>query len=197
MKKLALAAAISASSTISAGAYAIGAGPGLGPPSAPFTSPDIELWTGGVDIEVDCALAPAKFTTALGLLGWLPSLVVLAGELCLDPTGTGTPWVGLDFALSGNFVLGTGTRFNAGSIDIWTDFGSGWMYAYSVLAAVTSIDCTNGTGIAGLQWNAAAAPAVNTLPGATGGTPTAANTVCAATLLGMPATIHLTGVNWW
>jgi hypothetical protein len=198
MKKLALVAAISAA-TLSAGAYAqIGSSPTTAP-AFPFTSPDIELWTGGVDIESDCALAPPKFTTGLVITGFLTppfNIVGLLGELCLDPTGTGTPWVGLDFTLGGNAVA-TGTIFNTGTIDIWTDFGSGWMYAYTVLAAVTAIDCTNATGIAGLQWNAAAAPAVNTLPGPTGGTPTAANTVCAATLFSMPATIHLTGVNWW
>jgi hypothetical protein len=203
MKKLALVTAISAA-TLSAGAYAqIGSSPAGGAPAAPFTAPDIELWTGGVDIEVDCATAPAKFTTGLELVGGRFSnptgidAVSLLGQLCLDPTGTGTPWVGLEFALSGSINAATGTTFNGGSINIWTDFGSGWAYAYTVAAAATPIDCTNAGGKAGLQWNANPLPAVNVLPGATGGTPAPANTVCAATLLGMPATIHLTGANWW
>jgi hypothetical protein len=198
MKKLALATAV-ATATITSGAYA-------GIVSSNITG--IELWSvpappgTPVNIEVGCG-APLKagFTTGLSLLGVKdPTVpvesVILKGEVCLDPTGAGLfPYVALSFDLAGGEVAG-GTVFNSGTIDIYTDLGSGWLYAYPVTvgsATTPTIDCTTANGKSGLQWTAT--PGANTLPGFA--TPPTTDAVCEANLLGTPATLLLSGTNSW
>jgi hypothetical protein len=188
MKKLALVTAIAAAATLSTGAHAV--------ISSSITG--IQLISAGNDMTLPCSSTyNPGFTTGLQLAGTTPSgvggAVTLLGQACLDP-GTGIH-VALSFALGGAEVA-TGTTFTTGSIVVFTDFGSGWMFAYNIDAAASSIDCTTASG-AGLQWTPT--PGTNTLGGAASpalpGTPT--NGTCSANLLGNPATIFLTGTNTW
>ncbi len=196
MKKLALATAIAAATVISTGAHAAVRST---PPSAPFLSGNIQMWaTGfGFDMEVDCASTThPDFTTSLRITGVDPTLITLKGEVCLDPNLNGTPYVGLVLSLAGAATTSApfGTIFNAGNIDIFTDFGSGWIYAYTVDVSLSPVDCTTAIGT-GLQWTGT--PGTNTLPGPAAPTPTPTNAVCSASLLSTPVTLHLTGANSW
>ena len=189
MKKLALATAIAAASTLSSGAHAL--------ISSNITG--VQLISGGSDITMPCAYAyNPGFTTGLLLTGTVPfptflriASINLTGQVCLDH-GIGIP-VALNFALSGT-ATANGTTFDHGSIAVFLDYGSGWIFAYNVDAAATTVDCTTTAGT-GLRWTAT--PGTNTLPGgatpAPPGTPT--NGVC--TLFGYSTTIFLSGSNSW
>jgi hypothetical protein len=182
MKKLALAVAIAAAANLSTSAYAL--------ISSNITA--IQIISAGYDMTKSCATTTNPgFTDGLVLTGVTPGTAVnLTGQACLDP-GAGID-IALNFALSGTGGTG-GTIFNAGSIIVFTDFGSGWTFAYNIDAAVTTIDCTTTAGT-GLLWTAT--PGTNTLPGAASpplpGTPT--NGVCYTTLFG---SIFLAGTNTW
>lgn len=190
MKKLALATAISAA-TISSGAHAV-----IGSFINPAT---INVVISGLDIAIDCANTwnPPPFVTGLELSGPFASQIDLLGQVCLNPYGFGTPYIALDFHLRGaESTSPSGTIFNLGGIDIYTDWGTGtgWVYYSSVDASTTAINClSNGTTVAGMQW--AALPSANFLPGKFGVTPANLPT-CQTTLLGYPTSLYLSGVNW-
>jgi hypothetical protein len=189
MKKLALVTAIAAAATISTGTHAQVL-------SSNITAIDLEVNNGSpLNLAVDCATGTwtPGFTTALSLKG--PGLgayqIRLSGTVCLD-TGFGSPYVALVFGLSGSAVASPnpGTVFNDGTVSIFTDFGTGWIYYGAVDASVatgTPIDCTTASG-AGLQW--ATPSGTNTLPGYSPG-----NAVCSTTLFGYPSELFLTGTN--
>ena len=183
MKKLALVTAVAAA-TICTGAHA-----------SPISSAiaGIELKSSGIPIAIDCASTwNTGFSTGLALSGTGTGAgqINFVGNVCLDPSFSGGPYVALDFGLRGGAVAPAppGTTFNGGRIDIYADYGSGWNYAYTVDAAVTAIDCLDNSATAvGLQWPAP--PATIPLPGPDNGT----NAVCETTLLGQPSALYLTG----
>jgi hypothetical protein len=158
MKKSAIATAIAAAS-LSTGAHAV--------ISTSVTG--FQLVTGGVDITLPCVNTyNPGFTSGLLLTGVTPGTAInLTGQVCLDP-GTGIH-VALNIALAGTGGIG-GTTFNTGSISVFTDYGSGWMFAYNVDASTSTIGCPS------LAW--------------IGSSPTLPAT-CMATLLGNSATLYL------
>jgi hypothetical protein len=148
MKKLALAAAIAAA-VLSTGAYA----------ARPVVSTitDVELVVSGVDMEVPCPSGSTAFT----IDGANTNQIQMLGNLCMDPSGVGSPpFIRLTFAtVTGEWVSGVGTTFGqpsppgtgGGSIQIDVQTTDGWVPYGTVAVATSNIDCTTATGIAGLQ----------------------------------------------
>src|SRR6218665_3749150 len=111
MKKLALVTAIAA--TISAGAHAI-----VGSDITAITL--VTPVPGGANIAVNCnGVWNPGFFTGLGLTGPNAGAVTLSGNICLDPNSNGSPYVALNFGLTGAGNAG-GTTFDGGGIAIWT-----------------------------------------------------------------------------
>ena len=180
MKKLAIVAAIAAAAS---GAYAA-------PISSNITG--VELTVSNTDIVVDCATGTynSGFTSGLALSGITTAGINFLGAICLDPS-LGTPYVALDFGLHGHAVTTPfpGTVFDGGQIDIYTDFGSGWGYAYTVVAATSPVNCLDDSGTTqGLVWST---PGTTALPGTNSGT----NAVCETTLFSMASSLYLIGTK--
>lgn len=191
MKKLAFATAIAAAATLSTGAHAV--------VTSNITA--VELEVSGIPSQVDCATGTYNpgFVTGLALtgIGTGTGEINWTGQICLD-VGGGAPYVSLVFSVQGQ-ATATGTQFTNGKIDYYVDFGpssppSGWMYAGTVDASATPIVCEVSATAVGLQW---AGGGANTLPGAPNAVAPAipTNAVCETTLLGLPASIYLTGTN--
>src|SRR6478736_9338130 len=119
MKKLALASAIALISAGANAAPALATGTIVG-----MTVSCASTWSGGASGMV--------LDTATG---------ALSGTICLDPTGTGSPYVMLGISMGGNGVNG--------AIQIATDWGAttngpAWA-GYSVIDITsTPISCTTG-----------------------------------------------------
>jgi hypothetical protein len=183
MKKSALAAAVAAA-VLSSGAYTTC--------PAVLTITDVQLVAGGFDMEVPCPSGSTPFTISIISAGTMQ----MAGNLCLDPSGIGVPFIRLDInAVTGTFV-GSGTTFSSGSIDIDVQTTSGWILYNTVSVSTTNLDCTNGgtglngAGIAGLQVVGGTIVA----PGIWNGLspdPTEALAICETTLFGQPAWLFI------
>jgi hypothetical protein len=184
MNKLALATAIAAATAFSTGAHA-------GPTSS---ITDLQLWLGAAQIEYPC---PAASPTHVTIGGASNSTVTLTSTFCLNP-GAPAPLIRVVLNLSsGNYVSGSGTTFDAGSISIDADTGSGWIpYSTIAVSPTAPVEClanvvghlgTNTT--AGLILEAGTFPA----PGLWNTPLDENNALCVTTLLGQSAALFAHG----
>lgn len=180
MKKLALASAIAAATTLSTGAHAV--------VSSNISAIDLD------GVAVDCAppgTSYSGFVTRLALsgMGTGAGEINLVGNACMPVViFGGTGFAALDFNLRGEAVTG-GTLFNLGGIDVYLDAGAGWVYYGTTDASNTAVNCVAAASTrAGLQWTTPTIP--NTLPGLPPNLPT-----CTASILGMPVQLYLQGNN--
>lgn len=190
MKKIALATAIAAASTLSGNAHAV-----IGSDIV-----SIAMWipnkATGVDVLVSCnAVHNPGFFTRLALTGSVAGTVALRGNVCMDPAYTGSgphvgaPYVALDFELTDTSTTAgaPGITFDGGGITIWTDWGttSGWILYSVINAAITNIPCPVAGGKGGLPLLGG----VNAIPTAGGN----AGPTCTANIMGNPVELWLTG----
>jgi hypothetical protein len=192
MKKSLLATAISAAAIASTGVYAL-----------PNTV-EMELWVAnaGVNVVTGCPaplptpVSPQPpFTGGVFTVAGNAPAATMTGELCLDPAypgaglPVGAPYVALDFQLNGAAFGAVGTVFDSGTVDIWTEWGSGWSYYNTIDASNDPIPCLIAGGVGGITWNTATTPDT---PLFTGGLMAGGNVrACEANLLGMPARIFM------
>lgn len=161
MKKLAIAAAVAAAGTFSAGTHA------ARPVNVVFAN-GVEIFINNVPLVVPCQPGTPVFTVD----GASAGSVQMQGGLCLDVYGTGDPFVKLTF----NSVTGpysstppAGTVFNAGTIAIDVQTTNGYLPYGAIDVTTNNINCLSGqTGhlgspqvTAGLQ----VASGTNPLPG--------------------------------
>lgn len=188
MKKSALAAAVAAA-VLSTGAYA----------ARPVVSTitDVQLVVSGFDMEVPCPPGSTVFT----IDGASTNTIQMQGNLCLDPSGVGSPpFIRLTFTtVTGEWVNGVGTTFGlptppgtgGGSIQIDVQTTDGWLPYGTVDVAASTIDCTNGTGIAGLQVTGGTNIVEPGLWNGVSPDPTEARAICDTTLFSQPAKFYI------
>lgn len=133
MKKLALTSAIATATMMSAGAYA--------QPTASAGSISINSGGGYIDITVPCASTWSG--GADGIVYDLAGPTTVSGTVCIDPTGSGTPYVMVGISMSDS---GTALTMDRGAIQISTNWSttSGWIPYGVIDVSVNPVSCMTG-----------------------------------------------------
>lgn len=158
-----------------------------------------QMFIGTFPLLTDCPSGSTRFS----IDGAAASQVQMLGNLCLDPSGTGTPFIRLKF----NTVTGAysaagpnpGTTFTGGSIAIDVQTIDGFLPYGLVNVAINNIDClANLTGHLGTNTTAGLQVASGThpLPGVWDGVASSFHendAACVVQLFSQTAALFLSG----